>query len=102
MDNVLVFGHKDLFIKASSALVKTIEQELKINNFLYDYGIDIANYINPAYGFLEDFVSDNYDDEHDNIIECLFSLAEYGVADVGDHDVTTVEEIYDVYFGDKT
>ena len=93
--------HKEIFILAAKAIVESYKRELKINNFLYNYGIDIANYSDPAYTFLESFVSDNYDDEYGNILDCLFALAEFGAADVGDHDVTTVEEIYDFFFKEE-
>ena len=95
------FNRKELFIKAASALVETLSQEFKINSFLYDCGIDIANYNNPAYIFLEKFISDYFDDKNDNVMDSLFALAEFGVADASldeeVHDVTTVEEIYDAF-----
>jgi len=92
------FDHKEIFIRAAKAIVESYKRGLEIDNFLYNYGIDIANYSDPAYVFLEFFVSDIYDDEYGNIIDCLLALAEFGVTDVGDHDVTTVEEIYDSFF----
>ena len=92
------FDHKEIFIRAAKAIIESYKRELEINNFLYNYGIDIANYSDPAYTFLESFISNSYDDEYGNVIDCLFALAEFGVADVGDHDVTTVEEIYDFFF----
>ena len=95
---LITFDKKTLFVKAASALVKSVSQTFKVNDFLYTYGIDTANYSDPAYTFLESFISNNYDDEYGNIMDCLFALAEFGVADVGDHDVTTVEEIYDFFF----
>lgn len=95
------FDHKEMFIQAAKAIIESYKWELEINNFLYNYGIDIANYSDPAYAFLESFVSDNYDDEYGNIMDCLFVLAEFGATDVGDHDVTTVEEIYNFFFKEE-
>lgn len=95
------FDHKLLFMKAANALVESYKQELKLDKFLYDFGIDIANYCDPAYKFLEDFISDNYDDKHGNVLECLFAYAEYGSADLGEKEAESIEEIYDFYFGGK-
>lgn len=94
--------HREIFILAAKAIVESYKQDLGINNFLYSYGIDMANYNNPAYTFLEKFMSKYYDNKYGNIIDCLFALAEFGFADVGDHYyVTTVEEIYDFFFKEE-
>lgn len=98
------FNHKELFIKTATALVESLSRSFKLNETLYDVGIDIANYTDPAYEFLETFISNNFNDKNDNIMECLFNLAEYGVTDVGDtevHDLKTVEEVYDFYFKEE-
>ena len=98
MKKKMKFDHKEMFICAAKAIVESYKRDLEINNFLYNHGIDIANYSDPAYTFLESFVSDNYDDEYGNIMDCLFALAEFGSTNVDDHEVTTVEEIYDFFF----
>ena len=98
MKKKMKFDHKEIFIHAAKAIIESYKRELEINNFLYNYGIDIANYSNPAYTFLESFVSDNYDDEHGIIMDCLFILAEFGSVNVDGYEVTTVEEIYDFFF----
>jgi hypothetical protein len=97
-NEILTFNKKKLFIEAATAYVNSCAQEFRMNDFLYEYGIDIANHASPASHYLEKFISDIYDDEYGNIIDCLLALAEFGVTDVGDHDVTTVEEIYDSFF----
>lgn len=101
MSKTLTLSHRRFFTKAARALVESYKQSIKLNEALNDIGIDIANYTEPAYVFLESFVSDIYDDEYGNIIDCLFALAEFSVANVGDHDVTTVEEIYDFFFKEE-
>ena len=101
MKKKMKFDHKEIFIRAAKAIVESYKRDLEINNFLYNHGIDIANYSDPAYTFLESFVSNNYDDEYGNIMDCLFALAEFGSTNVGDHEVTTVEEIYDFFFEEE-
>ena len=86
--------HREIFILAAKALVESYKRESEINDFLYSYGIDIANYNDPAYSFLEKFISKYYDDKYGNIMDCLFALAEFD-------DVTTVEKIYDFFFKEE-
>lgn len=93
--------HKEIFIFAAKAMVESYKRDWKINNFLYDYGIDIANYNDPAYTFLEKFISKYYDDKYGNIIDCLIILAEFESVDMGDFEITTVEEIYDFFFKEE-
>ena len=97
-NETLTFNKKKLFIEAATAYVNSCTQEFKMNDFLYKYGIDIANYADPASHYLEKFISDNYDNTSGVIIDSLISLAESGIADLGDYKVTTVEKIYDFYF----
>ena len=97
-NETLTFNKKKLFIEVATAYVNNCAQEFKMNNFLYKYGIDLANYEDPASNYLEKFISNNYDDASGAIIDSLISLAEFGIVDLGDHDVTTVEEIYNFYF----
>lgn len=101
MSKTLTLSHKRFFTKAARALVESYKQSIKLNDALYDIGIDIANYAEPAYVFLEKFISDYYDDKYGNLINMLFALAEYGSVDIGDDEIveiTTVEEIYDYFF----
>lgn len=97
-NEILTFNKKKLFIEVATAYVNSCAQEFKMNDFLYEYGIDIANHVNPASHYLEKFISNNYDNTSGIIIDSLIALAEFGIADMGDHDVTTVEEIYNFFF----
>ena len=97
-NETLTFDKKKLFIEAATAYMDSCAQEFKMDDFLYEYGIDIANHVNPASYYLEKFISDNYDNTSGVIIDSLIALAEFGAADLGDHDAHTVEEIYNFYF----
>ena len=101
MSKTLTLSHRRFFTKAAKALVESYRQSIKLNDALYDVGIDVANYTEPAYLFLEKFIADYYDDKYGNLIDMLFTLAEYGSVDIGDNEIieiTTVEEIYDYFF----
>ena len=93
------FNHKELFIEAASALVDSLSNGERLCSTLYDFGIDIANYVDPAYEFLEDFIVKNFDNEHDAIINMLFDFAQHnGVVLTDDCIIKTVEEVYDYFF----
>lgn len=93
-------NRRELFIQAGTALIESIKQSYEINDFLCKYGIDAADYSDPAYIFLENFIATNFEDiiPIDPLAD-LFSIAEFGDAELkcGEIMATTPAEIYDYY-----